>query len=83
LEDVPHGLSDAVEGDLGFALFRAMPCYANLMYVGHWGIGPGFWAELRALLDDTDSRLADPALYWLWCGRSKPAAPARKRPGTR
>jgi hypothetical protein len=70
LEDVPHRLSDAIEGDLGlaFTLFRAMPCYANLMYVGYWGIGPGFWAELRALLDDPDSRLADPALYWLWCG---------------
>ena len=70
LEDVPHELSDAVEGDLGlaFALYRAMPCYANVMYIGHWGIGPGFWAELRALLDDPDARLAAPALYWLWCG---------------
>jgi hypothetical protein len=70
LEDVPHGLSDAVEGDLGlaFALFRAMPCFANLMYVGFWGVGPGFWAELRALLDHPDPRLAEPAQYWLWCG---------------
>lgn len=70
LDEVPHELSDAVEGnlELAFALYRAMPCYANLMYVGHWGIGPGFWAELRALLDHADPRLADPALYWLWCG---------------
>ena len=70
LDEVPHELSDAVEGDLGlaFALYRAMPCYANLMYVGFWGLGPGFWAELRALLDHADPRLADPAVYWLWCG---------------
>ena len=78
LEDVPHDLADVVEGDLGlaFALFRVMPCYANLMYVGHWGIGPGFWAELRALLDDADSRLAAPALYWLWCGPFEAAGAA-------
>jgi hypothetical protein len=70
VEDVPHELSDAVEGDLGlaFSLFRAMPCFANLMYVGFWGIGPGFWAELRALLGHPDPRLAEPVLYWLWCG---------------
>lgn len=70
LDEVPHDLSDAVEGDLGlaFALYRAMPCYANLMYVGFWGLGSGFWAELRALLDHADPRLADPAVYWLWCG---------------
>ena len=70
LNEVPHELSDAVEGDLGlaFALYRAMPCYANLMYVGRWGLGPGFWAELRALLDHADPRLANPAVYWLWCG---------------
>jgi hypothetical protein len=70
LGNVPHELSDAVEGDLelAFALYRAMPCYANMMYVGHWGIGPRFWAQLRTLLDHADPRLANPVLYWLWCG---------------
>jgi hypothetical protein len=35
---VPHELSEHVEGDLGLAiaLYRVMPCYGNLMYVGHW-----------------------------------------------
>jgi hypothetical protein len=67
---VPHELADLVEHDLplAFALYRAMPCYANLMYVGYWGVGPEFWAELRSLLDDPDERLRDPVLYWLWCG---------------
>ncbi|MUL80759.1 MULTISPECIES: hypothetical protein [unclassified Mycolicibacterium] len=68
--DVPHELADLVEGDLplAFRLYRAMPCFANLMYVPHWGSGPVFWAELRALLDESDQRLRDPVLYWLWCG---------------
>jgi hypothetical protein len=70
LADVPHDLSDAVEDDLelAFALYRVMPCFANLMYVGMWGVGPDFWPRLRALLDDPEPRLANPALYWLWCG---------------
>ena len=70
LTDLPHDLANVVEGDLplAFALYRAMPCYANLMYIGHWGIGPSFWAELRAVLDEPDERLHDPVLYWLWCG---------------
>jgi hypothetical protein len=70
LRELPHELSDAVEGnlDLAFALYRAMPCYANLMYVGHWGVGSRFWAELRALLDDVDPKRAAPVSYWLWCG---------------
>jgi hypothetical protein len=70
LQDLPHELADVVEGDLAlaFTLYRAMPCYANLMYIGHWGVGPAFWVELRALLDEPDDRLHDPALYWLWCG---------------
>lgn len=68
--DVPHELADVVEGDLSlaFRLYRAMPCYANLMYVEHWGSGNAFWAELRALADEPDRRLRDPVLYWLWCG---------------
>jgi hypothetical protein len=69
LEQVPHELSDLVRDDLdlAFALYRAMPGYANLMYVGHWGMRPRFWAHMRALVDDPDPRQADPALYWLWC----------------
>jgi len=78
LEGLPHELSDAVEGDLdlAFALYRAMPCYANLMYVGHWGIGPRFWVELRALLDHADPKPAAPVLYWLWCGPFEAAGAA-------
>jgi hypothetical protein len=70
LDGLPHELADLVEGDLelAFALYRAMPCYANLMYIGYWGVGPSFWAEMRALLDEPDERLHDPVLYWLWCG---------------
>ncbi|WP_460517999.1 hypothetical protein [Flindersiella endophytica] len=70
LQDLPHELADVVEGDLAlaFELYRAMPCYANLTYVGYWGVGPAFWGELRALLDEADERLHDPVLYWLWCG---------------
>jgi hypothetical protein len=69
LEQVPHELSHLVEDDidLAFALYRAMPCYGNLMYIGHWGISPAFWAHMRALSDDSDPRRADPAMYWLWC----------------
>lgn len=45
--DVPHELVKVVEGDLplAFRLYRAMPCYANLMYVQQWGSGNAFWAE--------------------------------------
>ena len=70
LEQVPHTLADLVDGDLdlAFALYRAMPSYANLMYIGFWGVGPEFWVHLRALVDDPDPRQADPAIYWLWCG---------------
>lgn len=68
--DVPHELADVVERDLrlAFQLYRAMPCYANLMYVQHWESGSAFWTELRALIDEPDERLRDPVLYWLWCG---------------
>ncbi|WP_131812884.1 hypothetical protein [Mycolicibacterium peregrinum] len=45
--DVPHELAKVVEGDLplAFRLYRAMPCYANLMYVQHWESGNAFWTE--------------------------------------
>ncbi|MFF1815717.1 hypothetical protein ACFVWG_00385 [Kribbella sp. NPDC058245] len=68
--DVPHELSDLIDGDaaLGFALYRAMPCYAVLMYVGFEPHDEAFWAEVRSLLDDADDRLAVPMAYWLWCG---------------
>ncbi|HEY3005481.1 MAG TPA: hypothetical protein VGJ44_24255 [Kribbellaceae bacterium] len=70
LADVPHELSDLVDGDLrlGFALYRAMPCYANLMYLGFSEHDDAFWDRIRALLDVPDDRLANPVLYWLWCG---------------
>lgn len=68
--DVPHDLADLVEGDLdlAMALYRAMPCYANLMYVGHWAPRTDLLRELRVLLDDPGDALADPAASWLWCG---------------
>jgi hypothetical protein len=67
---VPHELEDLVEGDLSLAmgLYRAMPCYANLMYVEHWAGTEAWFAELRSLLDDPAEELAAPAAYWLWCG---------------
>jgi hypothetical protein len=68
--DVPHELSSLIEGDaaLGFQLYRAMPCYAVLMYVGFEPQDAAFWSEVKALLDDPDDRLAVPMTYWLWCG---------------
>jgi hypothetical protein len=76
LADVTHELSDLIDGDgvLGFALYRAMPCYAVLMQVGFEPHDEAFWAEMRSLLDDTDDRLAAPAAYWLWCGPLESAA---------
>lgn len=73
LDMVPHDLADEVEGDLqlAFALYRAMPCYGNLMYIGFWALEQdkdAFWAEVRKLLDDPDDRLANPMAYWLWSG---------------
>jgi len=64
LADVPHELSDLVDGDLalGFALYRAMPCYANLMYLGFADHDPAFWDQLVRLLDEPDDRLANPVL---------------------
>lgn len=45
--DAPHELAKLVEGDLplAFRLYRAMPCYANLMYAQHWESGNAFWTE--------------------------------------
>lgn len=59
-----------LDGDpaLGFALYRAMPCYAVLMYVGFEPHDVAFWTAVRSLLDDPDDRLAAPMAYWLWCG---------------
>lgn len=70
LDDVPHTLSDLVEHDQGlaFELYRAMPCYANLMYLGYGALDERFWQRVRTLLDEPDDRLADPVSYWLWCG---------------
>jgi hypothetical protein len=44
-----------------------MPCYANLMYPGHWG-APPLLGRARDLLDDPDDRPARPVRYWLWRG---------------
>lgn len=70
LADVPHELADLVEDDLdlALALYRAMPCYANLMYIDHWASRADLFRGLRSLLDHEDAALADPASYWLWCG---------------
>ncbi|MEV8375417.1 hypothetical protein AB0P21_21965 [Kribbella sp. NPDC056861] len=74
--DVPHELSDLFAGDaaLGFELYRAMPCFAVLMYVGFEPHDEAFWTEVRSLLDDPDDRLARPMAYWLWCGPLESAA---------
>lgn len=68
--DLPHDLAELVEGDLdlSIALYRAMPCYANLMYLDHWAPRTELLAELAALLEEPDDALADPVSYWLWCG---------------
>jgi hypothetical protein len=82
LAEVPHDLADPVWYDttdplgerlaVAQALYRTMPCYANLMYVLHFydEFGPRerdtFWREYRALLQDPDARLADPVAYSLW-----------------
>jgi hypothetical protein len=79
---VPHDLADAIWFDndhpplerveLHFALYRAMPCYANLMYADLSQLDTEsldwFWRYVRELLNDSDGRLADPVAYWLWCG---------------
>lgn len=82
LADVPHDLADpvwyeseqplAVRLRVAQALYRAMPCYGNLMYTMHFYGEFGeveraaFWQEYRALLADADDRLADPIAYSLW-----------------
>jgi hypothetical protein len=68
--DLPHILADFLIGDaaLGLALYRVMPCYAVLMYVGHEPHDDAFWREMVRILDDPDDRLAAPATYWLWRG---------------
>lgn len=78
---VPHELEDLIwyEGtwpervELAFELYRAMPCYATLMYARHWFFDwddeamKRFWDQYRSLLSDDDDRLADPVSYSLWC----------------
>jgi hypothetical protein len=68
--DVPHTNADYFAGDaaFGFQVYRKMPCYGVLMYVGFEPHDDAFWSEIRALLDDSDDRLAAPVQYWLWCG---------------
>ena len=81
--NVPHDLESLVwdEGDsapaervrLFWALYRELPCYANLMYAkSHLREWDGetrraFWHDYRAVVNDPDDRLADPAMYALWC----------------
>lgn len=81
-QELPHDLVDLTIDDerrpwveripLHFALYRRMPRYALLMYCAPRDMPDEaramFWAELRALLEEDDPRLADPAAYWLWCG---------------
>lgn len=82
LGDVPHDLAHTLwyEGDsspadrlaLAQALYRAMPCYANLMYIAQTfhefkrEERATVWAEYRALLAQPDDRLAEPVTYSLW-----------------
>lgn len=81
-QELPHDLVDFTIDDeqlpwvdrvaFHFALYRRMPRYALLMYCAPRHMPAEaramFWAELRALLEENDPRLADPASYWLWCG---------------
>lgn len=68
--DVPHTIADYFAGDAGagFQVYRQMPCYGVLMYVGFEPHDAAFWREITVLLDDPDDRLAAPVQYWLWCG---------------
>jgi hypothetical protein len=68
--DVPHTIADHFDGDaaFGFQVYRTMPCYGVLMYVGFEPHDDAFWSQITALLDDPDDRLAAPVQYWLWCG---------------
>ncbi len=68
--DVPHTIADHFAGDaaFGFQVYRKMPCYGVLMYVGFEPHDDAFWREITAVLDDPDDRLAAPVQYWLWCG---------------
>ena len=77
---VPHELSElwqldelplARRLDLALALYRAMPCYANTMYIKsfHGDFGPEerqmLWEAFRAALASVDEPLADPVAYVL------------------
>ena len=80
---VPHELADEIwdEGAaswsdriaLAFELYRAMPCYATLMYMddyfSDWDEAERelFWKQYRVLLSHDDERVANPVAYSLWC----------------
>ena len=81
LETVPHEFTDAWwHGDaslserleMGLALYREMPCYANTVpFHGFYGEFSGrdkgrLWDAYRAALEDPDDRMADPVSYSLW-----------------
>jgi hypothetical protein len=57
--------------DLALALYRAMPCYANVMYLKdhHHTFGPAerrtLWEAFRAALASEDDALAGPVAYVL------------------
>jgi hypothetical protein len=57
--------------DLALALYRAMPCYANVMYIkdAHGTLGPAerrtLWEAFRAALASEDDALAGPVAYAL------------------
>ncbi len=84
--DLPHDLAELVEGDLGLAiaLYRAMPCYANLMYLDHR-------ARRAPSCSPSSPRCStNPTTRWLTrsptgCGaaRSKRTSNGPPRPGTR
>jgi hypothetical protein len=78
---VPHDLSELWELnelplarrlELALELYRAMPCYANTMYITSRYREFGgterrmLWDAYRAALDSDDDRLADPIAYSLW-----------------
>ncbi|HEX2084285.1 MAG TPA: hypothetical protein VHF89_01270 [Solirubrobacteraceae bacterium] len=82
LGDVPHEIDDLLwyEGDapaqermaVALELYRAMPCYANLMGIKlvyddlPRDVRDTLWAEVRAHLAQPDDRLAEPVAYSLF-----------------
>lgn len=82
LADVPHEIDELLwyEGDapadrrmaVALELYRAMPCYANLMGLKlvfddlPQDVRERMWAEFRTLLAQPDERLAEPLAYSLF-----------------